>query len=120
MELTKDLLRDVEHVLREDLNAVIIYALSAIHEVVWLDIGEFVCQALAIEILLLLTRGVSVISEGHDDALEAIILASCHTWLVLLGATVEAKLILLVNEGAKVLIQVGERSGIERLLVCHF
>ena len=106
MELTKDLLGDVEHVLRKDLNAVIIDALCAIHEVVWLYIGEFVCQALAIEILFLVTRGVRVIAEGDDNALEAIVLASCNTWLVLLGATVEAKLILLIDEGAKVLIQV--------------
>jgi hypothetical protein len=43
VKLTQDLLRHVEDVLGEDLYAVLINLLSAVHEVVGLHVGQLVC-----------------------------------------------------------------------------
>ena len=120
MQLAQDLLRHVEDVLREDLYAVLIDLLSALHEVIGLHIGQLVGEALTIEIFLLLTRSMRVVAEGHNNTSKAVILAVGNPWLVLLGATEEAKLVLLIDKGAQVLVQVRERSGVEGLLVCHY
>lgn len=84
MKVAEDLLRDVEHVLGEDLNAVIIDSLSAFHEVVGLDVRELLGQALAIKVLFLVARGVGVEAVGNDGAFEAVVLAHRDAWGVLL------------------------------------
>ena len=75
VKLAKDLLRHVEDVLGEDLYAVLIDLLSAVHEVIGLHIGQLVGEALAIEIFLLLARGMRVVAEGHNNTSKAVILA---------------------------------------------
>ena len=84
MEIAEDLLRYVEHVLGEDLNAIIVDSLSAIHEVISFNIGELLCKTLAILVLLLVTRGVRVEAVGDNGALEAVVLAHRDTGNVLL------------------------------------
>jgi hypothetical protein len=120
VKLAKDLLRHVEDVLGEDLYAVLIDLLSAVHEVIGLHIGQLVGEALAIETFLLLARGMRVVPEGNNNTSKAVILAVGNPWLVLLGAAEEAKLVLLIDKAAKVFVQVRKRSGVERFLVCHF
>ena len=90
MEFLKDLLGHVEHVLRKNHYAVIVYLLSAVNEVIGLHVGESLAQALLVQIFFLLTRGMSVEAVRHDYVLEAIVLAVGDAWLVLLCALEEA------------------------------
>jgi hypothetical protein len=120
VKLAQDLFRHVEDILREDLYAVLIDLLSALHEVIGLHVGQLVGETLAIEIFLLLARSMRVVAEGHNNTSKAVILAVGNSWLVLFGAAEEAKVVLLIDKAAKVLVQVRERSGVERLLICHF
>ena len=120
VKLAQDLLRDVENVLREDLYAVLIDLLRALHEVIWLQIGQLVGKALAIETFLLLARGMRIVPERHNNTFKAVILAVGNPWLVLLRAAEEAKLVLLIDKAAKAFVQVRKRSRVERFLVCHF
>lgn len=104
VKLAQDLLRHVEDVLGEDLYAVLIDLLSAVHEVVGLYIGQLFGEALAIETFLLLARGMRVVPEGHNNTSKAVILAVGNPWLVLLGAAEEAKLVLLINKASKAFV----------------
>ena len=79
VEIAEDLLRHVEHVLGQDLNAIVIDSLSAIHEVISLDVWELLSKALAILILFLVTRSVSVEAVGNNCIFEAVVLAQGNT-----------------------------------------
>ena len=120
MELTKDLLRHIENVLRKNCNPVTIELLSALYEVIGLHTWEFLSEALAIEVFLLIASGMIVETVRNMDTFEAVILAISEAGLVLLVATEEAELILLINETPKVLIQVRKSLGIESCLICHY
>ena len=79
VELAKDLLGHGEHVVGHDLNAIIVDFLSAIHEVIGLDVGELLGKTLAVLVFLLITRGMKVEAVGNDSVLEAIVLADRDT-----------------------------------------
>ena len=97
VEVAQDLLRHVEHVFGEDLHAVIVDFLGAVHEVIGLDVGELFGKALAVLVLLLIAGGVRVEAVRNDDALEAVILAIGNAGLVLLRALEKAEIVLLIN-----------------------
>jgi hypothetical protein len=84
VEITKDLLRYVEHVLGQDLNAIIIDSLSAIHEVISFNIGELLSKTFAILVLFLITRSVSMEAVRNNCVLKAVIFAYRDTSNVLL------------------------------------
>jgi len=84
MELAQDLFGNVEHVLGQDLYAIIVDSLSAVHEVVGFDVGELFGKALAVLVLLLIARSVRVEAVGDDHTFETVILASGNARLVLL------------------------------------
>ena len=119
MKLAENLLRHIEHELREDLYTVVIDALGAIHIVLWLHIWELVCEALAIEVLFLIARSVEVVAVRDHHTSEAVIFAGGKTWLIFLSTAEEAELILLINKGAEILIQVGKSPCVKGLFVCH-
>ena len=120
MELAKDLLGHGEHVLGQDLHAVIVDFLSAVHEVVRLHVGELFGEALAVLVFLLIARGVRVEAVRNNDRLEAVILAIGNTWLILLRALEETQVVLLINERAETFVQMSKRFGVKGLLISHY
>jgi hypothetical protein len=104
MKIAKNTLGHVEHELREDLNTVGVDLMSAINEIILRDIGELLSEALAIEILFLIARGMSIETVWYDDSTEAVVFAIGDTWLILLSAFVEAEIVLFIDKLAEGLV----------------